>query len=145
MQIGDLDRRIEVLEKRVTKDAYGGEEIEWIPVGRVWAKIEPGSGSEYLNAQQAQAENPTKITVRFYAGLTVMERIRYGDKLYEIIGIADEGTSHRWTVITAKELISDELQRKAKESKDDSTRSIGNSSDIEVYGGSGVRCTIKQC
>ena len=145
MQIGDLNRRIEVLEKRVSKDAYGGEEIEWIPIGRVWAKIEPGSGSEFLNAQQVQAENPTKITVRFYAGLTVMERIRYGDKLYEIIGIGDEETSHRWTVITAKELISDELQRKAKESKDDGSRRKGNRSDLEGYGGRGVGCTIKQC
>ncbi|MBR0190177.1 MAG: phage head closure protein [Clostridia bacterium] len=145
MQIGDLNRRIEVLEKRVTKDAYGGEEIEWIPVGRVWAKIEPGSGSEFLNAQQVQAENSTKITVRFYAGLTVMERIRYGEKLYEIIGIADEGTSHRWTVITAKELISDELQCKTKKGKNDSTRRKGNRSDLEGYGGCGVGCTIKQC
>ena len=145
MQIGDLDRRIEVLEKRVRKDAYGGEEIEWIPVGRVWAKIEPGSGTEYLKAQQVQAENPTKITVRFYAGLTVMEKIRYGDKLYEIIGIADEGTSHRWTVITAKELISDELQRKAKESKDDDSRRKGNRSDAEIYGGRGIECTVKKC
>lgn len=145
MQIGDFDRRIEVLEKRVRKDAYGGEEIEWIPVGRVWAKIEPGSGSEFLNAQQVQAENPTKITVRFYAGLTVMERIRYGEKLYEILGISDEETTHRWTVITAKELISDELQRKTKESKGDGSRGKGNRSDLEGYGGCGVGCTIKQC
>lgn len=145
MQIGDLDRRIEVLEKRVSKDSYGGEEIEWIPVGRVWAKIESGSGTEYVNVQQVQAENPTKITVRFYAGLTVMERIRYGDKLYEIIGISDEETSHRWTVITAKELISDELQRKTKESKGDGSRGKGNRSDVEIYGGRGIECTVKKC
>ena len=145
MQIGDLNRRIEVLESRVKKDAYGGEVVEWIPVGRVWAKIEPGSGTEILNAQQVQAENPTKITVRFYAGLTVMERIRYGDKLYEIIGISDEETTHRWTVITAKELVSDGLQCETEKGKNNRRRGIENSSDAEIDGGCRIKCVVKQC
>ena len=55
--------------------------------------------------------------MRFYAGLTVMHRIRYRDKLYEIIGISDEDTAHRWTVANCKELVGDGLQRKTAESE----------------------------
>lgn len=117
MDIGELNRRIEVLKYFVERDAYGGEDGKWLPVGRVWAKIEPVSGTEYFTAQQISAETVTKITMRFYTGLTVMHRIRYRDKLYEIIGISDEDTAHRWTVANCKEMVGNGLQRKAAESE----------------------------
>lgn len=117
MDIGELNRRVEILKYFVKRDAYGGEDGRWLPVGRVWAKIEPVSGTEYFTAQQVSAETVTKITIRFYAGLDVMHRIRYADKLYEIIGISDADTAHRWTVINCKEMVGDGLQRKATESQ----------------------------
>lgn len=80
MDIGELNRRIEVLQYFVERDEYGGEDGKWRPVGRVWAKIEPVSGTEFLTGQQVSAETVTRITVRFYAGLTVMHRIRYGTR-----------------------------------------------------------------
>ena len=48
MNIGELNRRIEVLQFFEERDDYGGVDGEWLPVGRVWAKIEPGSGTEFL-------------------------------------------------------------------------------------------------
>lgn len=117
MDIGELNRRVEILKYFVKRDAYGGEDGRWLPVGRVWAKIEPVSGTEYFTSQQVSGETVTKITIRFYAGLDVMHRIRYTDKLYEIIGISDADTTHRWTVINCKEMVGDGLQRKATESQ----------------------------
>lgn len=117
MNIGELNRRIEVLRFIEERDEMGGVIGEWVTVGRVWANIKPQSGTEFFQAQQINAETTTKITVRFYAGLTVMHRIRYGDKLYEIIGIADDNTAHRMTVITAKEMVGDGLQRETAKSE----------------------------
>jgi len=114
MQIGDLNRRISILEYKVERDEYGGEDGRWIVVGRVWAKIEPTTGVEFLQGQQVQAEQTTKITVRYYPALDVMHRVEYGGKVYEILAVADLITNHRWTVITAKEMVSDGLQRKAE-------------------------------
>ena len=122
MNIGDLNRRIEVLQFFEDRDDYGGVDGEWLPVGRVWAKIEPGSGTEYFAKQQVNAENETKITIRFYAGISVMNRIRYGEMVYEILGIADHRTAHNMTIINCKEMVSDGLQRKAEESKNNNTR-----------------------
>ncbi|MDE6604789.1 MAG: phage head closure protein [Clostridia bacterium] len=119
MNIGELNRRIEVLQFFEERDEFGGVDGQWLPVGRVWAKIEPGSGNEYFSKQKVNAENNTKITVRFYAGISEMNRIRYGDKLYEIVGIADHRTAHNMTIINCKEMVSDGLQRKAAESQDD--------------------------
>lgn len=69
----------------------------------MWAKIEPLKGSEQLASDQMKSKQPFKITVRFYAGLSVEHRLKYKDTLYEITGVADENTEHRWTVIEAKE------------------------------------------
>lgn len=104
MDIGKLNRQIEVLEFVNDRDEYGGVVGEWITVGRVWASIEPIKGTEkYLN-QQIIAETGAKITMRFYAGLTVTHRIRYGDMVYEIISVIDENTAHRMTIAMVKEI-----------------------------------------
>ena len=114
MTIGELNRKIKVLEYRVTRDEYGGESGEWVEVRSAWAKVQPSSGTEYLRAQQVEAEHTTKFTLRFTPHITVLHRLVYADRTYEIIAVGDLDTSHRWTVITAKEMVSYRLQRKAE-------------------------------
>ena len=114
MTIGELNRRIEILQFFEERDGFGGADGQWNVVGRVWAKIEPVSGTEFFRAGQVNAETTVRITVRFYVGLDVMHRVRYGEKLFEIIGISDVQTAHRWTVINCKELVNEKLQRKAE-------------------------------
>lgn len=109
MQVGELNRRIEVLEQVERKDSYGGIVGEWITVGAVWAKIIPLKGTETLENKEVSVNQEFKITVRFYAGLSAKHRIKYLSNIYEITSIVDEETSHRWTTIYAKELDSGKL------------------------------------
>lgn len=104
MTIGKLDRRIEVLQQTEVRDEFGAIVGNWVTVGRVWANIKPGIGSEHLFNQQIEGDESVVFTVRFYAGLEKTHRIRYMGKTYEIVGIKDENTGHRWMVITAKEI-----------------------------------------
>lgn len=120
MDIGKLNRRVEILKFHKDRDEYGGEVGEWKAEKKVWASIIPVSGSEFLQAQQVSAETVTRITMRYLPWLTVLHRIKYGDKLYEIIGEIDADTAHKATVINCKEMVSDELQRKNEESSNDS-------------------------
>lgn len=117
MDIGRLNRRVEILQFFKGRDEYGGETGIWKPVAKVWAAITPISGTEQMFAQQVTAEKVVRITIRFCDWLTVLHRIKYGNKLYEIVGELDNETAHTATIINAKELVSDELQRKAKESQ----------------------------
>ena len=119
MRIGKLNRRIEILEFRKQRDEYGGEVGEWRGVKTVWASIVAVSGTEQLFAQQVTAEAVTKITMRFLPWLTVLHRIRYGEKLYEIVGAIDADTAHTETIINCKEMVNDGLQRKTAESQND--------------------------
>ena len=115
MTIGELNRRIEILEYVKERDSYGGIDREWQVLTKVWAKIVPVSGTEYFRSQQVNAETTTRVTVRFNAVINVTHRIRYDGKLFEVIGVTDDETSHRWTVINCKELVNEKLQRTATE------------------------------
>ena len=117
MDIGKLNRRIEVLKYEVQKDLFGGEDGEWVAVDRLWAFIQPVSGKEFFSEQQVQAEVTTTITIRYNPRINVMNRVKYQDKLYEIIGVSDEYTDHRATVLNCKEMTSVGLQCKAKKNK----------------------------
>lgn len=109
IKIGDLDRRIEVLTQCHGKDSFGGAVGKWITVGRVWAKIQPYQASETIDDDQVKTTQMANITMRFYAGLTSKNRIKYKDKIYNIQSVSDEETSHRWTVAVVEEIDSGKL------------------------------------
>lgn len=115
MTIGDLNRRINVLEQHVERDSYGAEVGDWIIVGRVWAKIEPGVGRENLVNEQVQGFQEARVTMRFYPAMSIKHRIQYGDKFYEVVSVKDITTTHRWTEVSVREII-DGIQRETKES-----------------------------
>ena len=119
MNIGKLNRRVEILQFFKDRDEYGGEIGEWKTVAKVWAAISPVSGTEQMFAQQVTAEAVVKITIRYLPWLDVMHRIRYGERLFEIVGSLDSETMHKATIINCKEMVLDELQRKAAESEND--------------------------
>ena len=122
MDIGRLNRRVEILQFFKDRDEYGGETGEWRTVAKVWAAIVPVSGTEQMFAQQVAADKVVRITIRYCHWLTVLHRIRYGDKLYEIVGELDNETAHQATILNAKEMVSDGLQCKTKESENDHRR-----------------------
>lgn len=119
MDIGRLNRRVEILQFFKSRDEYGGETGVWKPVAKAWAAISPVSGTEQMFAQQVTAEAVVKITIRYLPWINVMHRIKYGEKLYEIVGSLDNETAHKATIINCKEMVSDGLQRKAEESQND--------------------------
>ena len=115
MDIGKLNRRVEVLRFFTTRDEYGGEVGEWKVVDRLWASIIPVSGSEYFQSQTVNAETIIKVTIRYNPRIDVMNRIRYQGNLYEIIGVVDDKTAHRATILNCKEMVNNGLQRKTAE------------------------------
>ena len=115
MKIGNLNRRIDILEYIVTRDEYGGEDGEWKIKESLWANIEPISGTEFFQAQTVNAETVVKITMRYNPKITVLNRIQYQGTVYEIIGVIDSHTAHRATVLNCKERVNDGLCSKAEE------------------------------
>ena len=119
MTVGELNRRIEVLELIEEKDSYGGIVGEWTTVGRVWAKIVPGVGRENFVNQQEQGIQEAVITMRFYPAMSIEHRIRYLNTLYEVTAVKDIVKEHRWTEVKVKE-IQNGIQRETEESQNKS-------------------------
>lgn len=105
MNIGKLNRRIDILKYDVTRDEYGGEQKEWVLQKTLWASIQPVSGTEYFKAQQVEAQNITTIIIRYRTDITVLNRIKYKDKIYEIIGVSDNFTNHNMLTLNCKEIV----------------------------------------
>ncbi len=102
--IGELNRRIEILQQEDVRDSYGGEVGEWLTIAMVWAKIEPKTGRESLVGDKVQSSQELSITMRYNSSLTVLHRLKYKDTIYEITAVKDSVTAHRWTEVTAKEV-----------------------------------------
>lgn len=109
MNIGKLNRRVSLLRAFAGRDEYGGEVVEWRSVARLWAFVAPEQGKEFLQAQQVTAETVVRIIVRYNPAITVLDRIQYQGKLYEIVGVSDENTAHKATILNCKELVNNEL------------------------------------
>jgi len=86
---GDLDRRVVLQAKTVTKDAFGGAVESWADAGSRWAqKIDRGA-REFRAAGVTNAEVTTVFRMRGFDGITTHHRISYGGQFYEIVGIVE--------------------------------------------------------
>lgn len=92
MRAGDLDQRITLQAKVVTRTAMGAEAVTWEDVETVWASAEPLSGREYIAARAAQADVTVRFRVRARPWLTPTHRILWRDVPYSITEVIGIGT-----------------------------------------------------
>ena len=104
MNIGELNRRVEILAFVEEKDEYGAIDGEWKVIATRWARIEQNGGGEVSDNNQVVARISTKIIIRHMPGLTEKNRVRYKDKLYEINSVLDVDTGHYMSMLDCKEL-----------------------------------------
>ena len=104
MNIGELNRRIKILEFVEEKDEYGAIDGYWKEIATRWARIEQNGGSEQSDNNQVIARVSTKVIIRYYARLNEKHRIKYKDKLYEINSVIDVDTGHYKMIIDCSEI-----------------------------------------
>ncbi len=105
MRIGELRQRITLQQKTVTRDSYGAEVISWTDVATVYAFVQPLQGREFFESQRINAEITAKITIRFRAGIRPFDRIKYGDRLFDIQSVINPDERRRELQLMVKEVI----------------------------------------
>ena len=105
MKIGKLRHRIEIQGKHVSRSSFGEEVIEWVTFITTWASVEPLIGKEYFATKQTQASTSHKITMRYQMGIKPYNRVKYGDRIFDINAILNVEEKDRELVIYATESI----------------------------------------
>lgn len=104
MKIGDLRHRITLQKYIETTDQEGFSTQEWQDIATVWASVENLYGREYWQAAAIQAENTVKFTIRYRKDIDNTMRIKFQNKLYNIISVDNIKYRNEYIEIKAKEV-----------------------------------------
>lgn len=103
-----LTRRLVLEERRNLPDQSGGFTVVWQDLGTIWASVSPQMGREDFVAGQVYARVKYKIIVRaapFGAPSRPCpdQRFREGDRIFNILAVADAGPDGRYLEIYSEE------------------------------------------
>lgn len=115
MNIGELNRRIELLKYVPKRDEFGGQGGDWQVISRLWGHVSPLRGEERLVREKVRAEMLATVTTRFCSQISVLDRLKHGKKTYEITSVQDENSEHKTMIITVREIENYELQCEKEE------------------------------
>jgi len=94
MDPGKLNRKINLIKYVEVENEIGELEQKLNSYKKIWARIEPTKGKEYLENKKIQAEQMYKLTVRYREDITTDMLIKYKDKLLNINAIIDPYMAH---------------------------------------------------
>lgn len=105
MDAGLMRHKITMQKKSNERNSFGEPEDMWVDVVTVRASINPLSGRDFMAAMKEQAAVTHKVTIRYNPSVNADMRIKYGDRLFDILHIIDTWEQHREMVLLCKELI----------------------------------------
>lgn len=103
--IGEMRHRVVIEQKtRGAPDGSGGFVSEaWSTFDTVWAKLDPKSGREMMDADQVVHRVTHIVTIRARAGITAAMRLNYGGRIMAIIAVREFFENDRWMELTCEE------------------------------------------
>lgn len=102
--IGQLDQRITLQSYTLAADGAGGQAKTWAnfaSVPNVWARVQPGVGSERFNEDRVNAIAPTIFTIRYRSDVDERHRIIWNSEEYNIRQVKRAGGRDLYLVIVA--------------------------------------------
>lgn len=103
-RIGELDRRVQLRERR--DYPYRDAELasEFPEQKRRWAKIEPVGAVVYSGSVQIDDKVTHRIFLRHLDGVTSDYEVVYRDQVFRVKRVGDVNGARRFTVLEAEEL-----------------------------------------
>lgn len=106
IKIAELRHRIALESLQQTPDGQGGATLAWNLVQECWAKITPKSGAERVFAQKLEDVYDHEILIRNtldHLPNKAADRIRYGNRLFQIHSVTFVDERQWWILIRVKE------------------------------------------
>ena len=102
---GELNKRIEIIEKATTRDPDGYPDKKESCFYSCWAKFTRTSGREKTAANSDFSEINVRFLIRYTKKeITRKMLVRYAGDDYEIVYLNDYGDSHRFIEVWCKQL-----------------------------------------
>lgn len=94
MRGGDLDRRIQIMEKTVIQDDFGEEIATWSPIATVYAEKLENNGQERFSTAQFVGKRVCSFQFRWSSavkGTTTLHRIVFDEVEFDIVAVKEIG------------------------------------------------------
>jgi SPP1 family predicted phage head-tail adaptor len=91
LKAGHLNRSVTLQVKTTTQTATGYPEETWSDVATVRARRLDVGGQERIQAERELASRTAKFLIRWREGVTAEHRLKEGDQVWDIEGIAEMG------------------------------------------------------
>lgn len=79
MALARLDQRIVLQTATLTRDSVGGPVETWVDTATLWAEVRPVSARQATLAAQSQVIARRAVHLRWRAGLSAGQRVRFND------------------------------------------------------------------
>ena len=89
LRAGPLRYLVTIEQLAGTQDSTGAVNKTWTTVDTAWASIESLGGFERQVADQIAAGANTRIRMRYRDGILPSMRVKYGDRIFDIIDPGD--------------------------------------------------------
>lgn len=85
MRAGQLRHQIVIQTPASTADGMGGSTVVWSELFKTRAAIWPTSSKERIDSMKLELEVTHKIRMRYRSGFTSKNRIKFGDRIFNIV------------------------------------------------------------
>ncbi|AGK58095.1 phage head-tail adaptor [Hyphomicrobium denitrificans 1NES1] len=96
VKAGDLRHRIVIERAQRTSDGAGGSTTEWETVAEVWAAIWSRSADENFTLDRTAGTATHDVWIRYRADVQPDMRIRFGVRIFDILGAIDVEDRGAW-------------------------------------------------
>ena len=91
MRAGELNRRIVIQQKSITRLASGAESSSWLTLANSWAKVVQQKQDEEIENDSHLLTDQLTFKIRYRSDLDNEMRILYEGSYYEILSIKELG------------------------------------------------------
>lgn len=91
MNIGPMDRRIQLLEEDMHPDDRGHPVPTLMLIAEVWAQAIPIRGQERFSADQMVAKADVRFRIRYRGDVRPTQQLRFDGRLYDVQEVAELG------------------------------------------------------
>ena len=105
MNPGQFRTRVMVQKKSITYNSYNEPVETWKDSIELWSDVINTGGGEFYAAQKLNAQTTAVFRTRYVSSISSLDRIRYGNRIFEILFINDVSERHIELLISAKEVV----------------------------------------